>query len=273
MSKLAVKPIMRRAVNTVLMVGSLIAAVVITFSLVVWADAEELVIQSEPLGEHRRLVMYNQHGQSGAPIIIALDGDKLRHGLAPAVQARLLSMVSGKPTPIIIAVDGMGKREGDFRNVRSQPAEWRPVVSGRAPLFDAFLIREVFPLAERQANHTSGIYLFGHSLAGLYTADFSTRNPALANYRGFAAFSPTFSHDLSVIGRLPQLCRTKLAGLMTIGLESSREMELFKAAENHMADAPDCQKSAVSMARHPGAIHQIVMLPGQAHALATVIGE
>ena len=171
----------------------------------VWRDRESTVLQSYALGEELRVSIYNRASNNRAPVLVVLDGEKWRHGLATAAQGRLLSWVSRSAAPMVIAIDGMGSRDGDLRNAVSEPAHWRPTISGRAADFDRFLLQDVFPFAKIATGGTPEIYLFGHSLAGLYAVDFATRHSSAPGFAGIAAFSPTFSHDLGVIDRLPRL--------------------------------------------------------------------
>lgn len=264
---------MQRFIRLVMLIGVLGMAMIAAISWTVWSGRDAISIQSEPLAETRKLIVYNDRGQADAPVIIVLDGEKLRHGLATAVQARLMSWLMWQSAPIVIAVDGMGNCETDFRNPRSAPARWRPSIAGRAPQFDKFLLHEVFPLAEEITAKPQGIYLFGHSLGGLYAIDFSTRHAEVRNYAGFAAFSPTFSHDLSVVDRLPQLCDKDLSGLAIIGTESGRDTKVFRTAQSRLRTTPACRNGAIQTADHPGVIYQIVMLTGQTQALVNIAGR
>tara|TARA_A100001391_G_scaffold195570_1_gene173032 strand:- start:233 stop:1009 length:777 start_codon:yes stop_codon:yes gene_type:complete len=236
-----------------------------------WAERRETTIMSQALGEERRLTVYNTDEGNVEQVIIVLDGEKTRHGLSAAVQARTLSWLAGSRSPIGIAVDGMGTRDTDLRNAISNPATWRPRIAGRAADFDRFLAYELLPLARKLAGTPAEIYLFGHSLGGLYSLDFAIRKADETNLAGYAAFSPTFSHDLSIMERLAKLCDTKARGLITIGLESDREEKLFKHASTRFPNAEACAGHAPRMERHPGAIHQIVMLPGQTRAILLLV--
>ena len=239
----------------------------------VWQNRQVISLESRDLGETRRLIVYNASQADGAPVIVVLDGEKWRHGLATALQSRIFSWLKGSPTSVVIAIDGMGVRELDFRNITSQPAEWRPLVAGRAHRFDTFLINDVFPLAEKLSGTNAKIYLFGHSLGGLYAVDFSIRNPQVSGFAGFAAFSPTFSHDLTILDRLPQLCENDTPGTLSIGLESDEEMALFAKASTLISETEACRDADLRMVRYPGAIHQIVMLPGQTDALIKLVSD
>lgn len=265
---------MRRIVRLAKLLAGLlifVALATLAYLAIAWFDRETVTITSTVLEEERRLTIYNPAPETTVPVILVLDGEKWRHGLATAAQARLLAWINGKNAPIVIAIDGMGLRNIDFRNRTSRPADWRPSLTGRADKFDLFVLDEIIPLVERRAGGPRMFYLFGHSLGGLYAVDFAIRHAAAPSFGGFAAFSPTFSHDLSILDRLAVLCASNTRGLITIGLESAREDHLFRVARERLRSTGACVEYAPKLERHPGAIHQIAMLPGQAHAIWTVV--
>jgi predicted alpha/beta superfamily hydrolase len=203
-------------------------------------------------------------------VILVLDGERLRHGFATAVQARLWAFFRGVKVPVIVAIDSQGSRDIDLRNARSRPAAWRPMISGRADKFDRFLIDEIVPQVPGYAAKPR-IYIFGHSLAGLYTVEFAIRHQRDQRFGGFAAFAPTLSHDTTVLERLPGLCASTTPVLATIGWESKREHALFDSAKAALLSNPRCSGSKVSLDSSPGMLHQLVMLTGQAQAIRSIV--
>ena len=163
-----------------------------------WAERRETTIMSQALGEERRLTVYNTDEGNVEQVIIVLDGEKTRHGLSAAVQARTLSWLAGSRSPIVIAVDGMGTRDTDLRNAISNPATWRPRIAGRAADFDRFLAYELLPLARKLAGTPAEIYLFGHSLGGLYSLDFAIRKPGASSRLGWNRIAKKSSSNTQV---------------------------------------------------------------------------
>lgn len=244
------------------------AAVTCLFAFGVWSSGEKRTLRSAALGEQRHYTVYNSTA-GVAEVILVLDGEGMRHGLATAMQARIWAFLHGSSAPVVVAIDSQGTRDSDLRNAKSQPASWRPTINGRAEKFDRFLLDELIP----QFDGSSEFYLFGHSLAGLYIVDFAIRHHANRRLVGFAAFTPTISHDMSVLGRISGLCDSGTPVLMTIGSESGREHQLFDRAEATLRNAPACAKGTVKLASHPGMIHQIAMLTGQAQAIRSIVLE
>ncbi len=261
---------LRRWVRYSLLVAAIGLALLGVLAWHSWYTSRSTIIASAHLGEARSLRYFNSpihQADQRQVAIYVLDGERARLGLATAVQARLLSVLTGTDVPLVVAVDSNGQREKDFRNASSRPAPWRPSISGRAAAFDRFLLDEVRPLVRERFSGIEKEYVFGHSLAGLYLVDLASRIGSSDGFTGYAAFSPTFSHDLGMIERLARICETKSALFVTIGLESRREDELFERARARST----CAGSLVKFERHPGAIHQIVMLTGQFSALQHIM--
>ncbi len=228
----------------------------------------ETSIYSDFLGESRKVTVY---GGNPAVTFYSLDGDKYRHGLLPAAHGTLIAWLSGSERPMIVAIHDEGQRNVDFRPAKVEPASWRPNISGRAAAFDAFLIRELRSTIERQFGKARKRYLFGHSLGGFYVLDLPTRQRR-HGFDGLYAFSPTFSHDLSLIGRMAESCAATTHIYANIGLESGRDTAVFEMAAKGIAANPAC-KGKMQLSKHSGAIHQIVMLSGQIAAFRSIYGR
>lgn len=224
-----------------------------------WIASKPHVIASEALGSNRLYRIFNP-GSAG-PVIYAFDGDKLRHGLIPAITFSVAATLQAKPLPRIVAVDSDVDRDRDFRNVTSTPTDWRHDISGRADKFDTFLTQELIPEVEGSAAAPNGRYLMGHSLAGLYALDLSSRQPEL--FDGVFAFAPTISHDTSIIERLTDACRADTRLYANWGWESERDSAVFMRAANRWKSAENCVSNPPVVRHHYGAFHQIVMLTGQ----------
>lgn len=260
---------LRRLVRPVLLTFAVLAVVICAFAVAISNQSEAVEFQSAALGESRKLVIYNLPADRRARpenVIYALDGERWRHGLATAMNASLLAALRGREAPVVVAIDGKGRRETDLRNGTSDPAEWRPFVSGRADRFDRFLLDELRPFVAHRLGQPAHEHLFGHSLGGLYVLDLATRGSSADGFDSYAAFSPTFSHDRSILDRLQRICGKSV--LATIGLESNREDRLFASAQR----AVKCPADTVRFRRHPGMIHQVVMLTGQVDAVDALLG-
>ena len=240
----------------------------------VWTGRTELTVRSEALSETRRVTLFGVNTQQYNPrsaMIYALDGDKMRNGLLPAAHGILIAWVFGEQGPLLIAIHDEGRRDVDFRPARVRPAAWRPTISGRGAAFDVFLLKELRTEIERHsvlAGPRHGLpgrrFLFGHSLGGFYALDMPTRQRQ-HGFDGIFAFSPTFSHDLSLLDRLQDACTNSRHLYANIGVESGRDTKLFDQVQKLVDGQPTC-RGKFTVARHPAMLHQIVMLTGQVAA-------
>lgn len=231
----------------------------------VWQNRIELAIESQSLGEIRKVDIFNHRtAQSTSPVIYSLDGNKHRNALLPATFGLVIAKVSGSPPPLIIAIYDQGKRDIDFRPATVTPAPWRRNVSGRAALFDTFLVSELRTDIERRFGKPQRRYLFGHSLAGYYALDLPTRQK-MHGFAGIFAFSPTFSHDLSLINRLGATCANTRIVYASIGLESGRDADVFDRAAEVVKGERACVSRATFL-HHWGIIHQFIMSTGHVAA-------
>ena len=233
----------------------------------VWISRTQFDIKSDALDEARHITVFGvsrEMPRLQSVVVYALDGENHRNGLMPAAHGLVMAWLNGQPSPLVVAVHNNGKRDVDFRPVRVTPASWRPNIKGRGSAFDVFLMSELRPEIERRFGKAKRRFLFGHSLAGFYVLDMPTRS---ANHRfdGLFAFSPTFSHDLSLISRLGTACTNSRHLYANIGLESGRDTDIFGRAERELARNPACQ-GKTSLSHHRGMVHQIVMLTGQIEA-------
>lgn len=224
-----------------------------------WLGSDEYRIKSKALQETRTYRVFN--AKSDGPIVYSLDGQSFRNSLAPAVWFSLTAIFSGRDLPKVIAIHSNANRDNDFRRAQSTPTYWRPSTSGHSGNFDAFLINELQPVAEAQAPSRVRSYLMGHSLSGLYALDLATRKPG--QFAGIFAFAPTFSHDTSIIERLPKSCGDDTLIYANWGLESARDTAVFDETIARWTAAPECQKNLPTISYHPGSIHQTIMVTGQ----------
>jgi predicted alpha/beta superfamily hydrolase len=226
----------------------------------------DLTVQSAALGETRKISVYG--AAQGAVSIYSLDGDKTRHSLLPAAHGAIIAWLSGDSAPMVVAVHAQGTRDIDLRPETVEPAYWRPDIKGRGPAFDAFLLKELRGEIEKRFGRPKKRYFFGHSLAGLYAIDMASRQ-ADHGFDGLFAFTPTFSHDLSLLNRLGKACEHSAVLYANIGLESRRDTAVFERARVAFANEPAC-KANVNLSWHPGMIHQTVMVTGQVEALNSI---
>jgi predicted alpha/beta superfamily hydrolase len=231
-----------------------------------WMGRQDMQLQSAALGEPRLATIYNGgNGSSSRLMIYSLDGEGVRHGLMPAANGALVAWFNGHKAPMVIAVHTQPNRDVDLRPAKVQQAYWRPDIKGRAASFDMFLLNELRAKVEGRFGKPSTRYLFGHSLGGFYAIDMASRRQD-HGFDGLFTFSPTFSHDLSLLKRFATVCNNANRIYANIGLESGRDTDVFGKAEAAFAKIELCQKK-VELRRHPGMIHQIVMLTGQIAAL------
>lgn len=237
---------------------------------IVWNARTELTVRSEALSEVRKITVFGGSGRHAPNVTIyALDGEKHRHALLPAAHSALISWVGGNTRPLFVAIHNQGRRDEDFRPNNVQPASWRPKISGRSAAFDSFLLYEARSEIERRFRRSDSRYLFGHSLAGLYALDMPTRRQQ-HGFNGIYAFSPTFSHDLSLLARLDKICWNDSQVYLNIGLESVRDTAVFDEAERKLNGSALCRSNVV-VARHPGVIHQLIMLTGHIAAFRKLL--
>lgn len=258
----------RRAVKRVGWSVALLGGAYVLLLGWVWAERFEFSVYSEALKEHRRITVFGRRSVQKPSVIYALDGDKYRHALLPAAHAVVIATLYGRQAPLFVAVHDHGQRDIDFRPAKVQPAYWRPDISGRSPLFDRFLIEELRSAIEKRFGPPGRRYLFGHSLGGYYAVDMATRQ-SRHGFSGLFAFSPTFSHDVSVLTRLDRACANTPYIYASIGLESGRDSAMFNRAESSVRTKAICA-GRISMARHPGMLHQLIMLSGQLSALRKI---
>jgi predicted alpha/beta superfamily hydrolase len=239
-------------------------AVFAAAALLVQLGSEEASVRSQALGEERRYRVFNPGGSG--PIVYALDGQAARNGLIPATLFSLSAMIRGAETPTVVVVYSGRHRDLDFRPRRVVPTHWRPKLRGRAPAFDHFLFTELIPQVEHSPRGDRKRYLMGHSLAGLYALDVAARSPR--DFHGVFAFSPTFSHDLSIKVRLPAACRGQMRTYANWGLESARDTEVFNAVTTAWRQDEACTGQKLKIRHHYGVIHQLIMTTGQIEAAA-----
>jgi predicted alpha/beta superfamily hydrolase len=250
--------LMRRLLKSAIAALAIIGIAYAVLLTWVWTGRTEVSINSIALGQQRVATVFDGDTDT---TIYSLDGDKYRHGLLPAAHGALIAWVSGKQRPLFVAVHDHGGRDRDFRPLTVKPASWRPDISGRAPAFDEFLLRELRTEIERRYGKAKKRHLFGHSLGGYYALDMPTRQPN-HGFSGIFSFSPTFSHDLSLMNRLAATCIASPFVYANIGLESDRDTEVFETAERS-AKANSVCSNKLQFSRHPGMVHQLVMLTGQ----------
>lgn len=229
-------------------------------SLFVWQSSQTVEINSAALQERRSYTVYMDDRTDR--IIYSLDGQNYRHSPFPATIFAIAAWVKGEKPPVFVAIHSGPTRDVDFRNAQSNPASWRPSIAGRAARFDRFLVGELVPQVEsgREGWRTRR-YGLGHSLAGLYMLDLTSRKAGLFN--GVYVFSPTFSHDLSIVPRLAASCLNSREIYANIGLESERDTAVFARSARRWADRPGCHRNALHLRRHYGVPHQLIMMTGQ----------
>lgn len=220
------------------------------------------MIVSSALAEERIYTVFG--AQNNGPMVYSLDGGSLRNGLFPVTITTIASWTKGQSPPKIVAVHSNANRNRDFRPAKVQPEYWRPDIAGRSADFDRFLLDELMPQVEKQYRKTPKRYLFSHSLSGLYALEVAARQPDV--FAGVYAFSPTFSHDMSIQERLAKLCRNNLIIYANIGLESGRDSAVFDKVSDGWTSAPECKSNPLILRRHPGILHALIMTTGQIDA-------
>jgi predicted alpha/beta superfamily hydrolase len=230
----------------------------------VWSNRTVIVIASKSLDEPRTVTVFGSAEGQTATMIYSLDGDKYRHSLIPAAHSTFIALLSGNPSPTIVAIHDHGGRDKDFRPAQVTPAYWRPNISGRSSAFDLFLLEELRGQVEQKFSRRGKRYLFGHSLGGYYALDMTTRQPQ-HGFAGIYAFSPTYSHDLSLIDRLDRICVSNKHIYINIGIESGRDTDIFNRAKSAVKISNSC-RSKVKFGEHFGVIHGLIMITGQISA-------
>jgi predicted alpha/beta superfamily hydrolase len=243
----------------------LLAALILIYALLLlylWTGRTETHVQSDALDETRIITVFNSTA-AGAPsvVVYSLDGEGIRHGLLPAANGSIIAWLNGEAAPMIVGVHTVGSRDVDLRSRNVQPAYWRPDIRGRAEQFDLFLIGELRNAVEKRFGKSAKKYLFGHSLAGFYTIDMASRRSD-HGFDGLFAFSPTFSHDVSLQSRVSSVCANAAHLYANIGLESDRDTKMFEETEIIFEQHKPCQ-GRIELQHHPLMIHQIIMLTGQ----------
>lgn len=240
--------------------------------LTTWVNRTEMSVESKALGEGRNVtVFWGSMTRHPKIAVYALDGEKHRHGLLPAAHGALFAWASGQAQPLFVAIHDQGGRDRDLRPAKVKPAHWRPDISGRAAAFDNFLVRELRSKIEARFGTPKKRFLFGHSLGGFYALDMPGRQPG-HGFAGLYAFSPTFSHDLSLLDRLEAACISTTHIYANIGLESGRDTDVFKKAERKVQSTAAC-RDRFETSHHPGMIHAVAMLTGQLAAFHRIFAD
>lgn len=238
-------------------------AILLIAATLVLSDSADLRLRSSALGDVRDYRVFNPDGHGA--VIYVLDGQNARNALVPATIAAVIATLRGMERPTIVAVHSGATRDRDFRPSSVTPTYWRPHISGRALDYDRFLLHELVPQVEGATNGSRRRHLMGHSLAGLYALDLASRAPG--QFAGVFAFSPTISHDLSIVSRLPLACASGAVLFANWGLESERDTKTFAEAMSAWRSSPNCQRHRPIIRRHYGIVHQLIMVTGQVEAL------
>jgi predicted alpha/beta superfamily hydrolase len=237
--------------------------------LTTWANRTEILVRSKALAESRKIKVFGHDGNGSANLVIySLDGEKHRHALMPAAHSAFFAWASGQSRPLFVAVHDHGGRDTDLRPAKVKPAYWRPDISGRAAAFDIFLLQELRSEIEKRFGAPQRRFLFGHSLGGFYALDMPSRQ-SHHGFDGLFTFSPTFSHDLSLLDRLEAACISTPYIYANIGIESGRDTDVFRGAEKKVKAIPSC-RGRFETVNHPGMIHAVVMVTGQLAAFQTI---
>ena len=230
---------------------------------IVWDDSQAHTIDSVHLQEQRSYRVFGS-GNSNE-YVYSFDGQSFRNGLFPATMLRISSWIGAWPDATFVAIYSNANRDVDFRPQHVEPTYWRPSISGRSDIFDSFLIEELFPEVEGNMDVAKRRHLFGHSLAGLYVIDLASRHPDLM--AGVYAFSPTFSHDQTILDRLPNVCAGQTDVYANWGLESERDTKVFQSFTREWLEHPGCQERSLTIRRHFGVVHAAIMSTGQAEVI------
>jgi predicted alpha/beta superfamily hydrolase len=237
-----------------------------------WTGRVEMNVQSAALSERRVVTLFNAtSADASRPIIYSLDGEAIRHGLLPAANGAIIAWLHGYQAPTVVAIHTRQNRDVDLRPISVKPAYWRPNIKGRAPDFDVFLITEMRAAIEKRFGQPKKRYLMGHSLGGFYAIDMASRRSD-HGFDGLFAFTPTFSHDMSLLKRLGSTCANSPILYANIGLESGRDTAVFQKAARVIAASSKCD-GKVTLARHPGMIHSVAMVTGQIAAFFQIYSD
>lgn len=238
----------------------LVATCLAAFSAYTVAGSRTVTMYSAALGEERIYSVY--HSAYRSRIIYVLDGHMDRNGWIAATLYAIGSTLRGHSPPTVVAIHSNQNRDIDFRNKTSTPTDWRPTLEGRAPALDAFLLDELLPQVEEGLQTAPKRTLSGFSLSGLYALDLATRSEGV--FDRVQAFSPTFSHDTSISERLGNSCSDDTRLFANWGLESDRDTDVFQSAAARWQSSADCSKDSLTIRRHFGVIHALIMVTGHA---------
>ncbi len=234
-------------------------------------NKKTVVLYSKVLKEQRKVSVFLPSGYSdndkSYDVLYTLDGENPQHNYFAAATAKILTSLGGIPEIIVVAIDGQGKRQRDFRRKGAVAVDGRET-SGEAAQFQLFLEDELIPNIASKFRIGNRKFLAGHSYGALYTAYSFTEHREV--FDGYFCFSPSFedsnSSVMSFKNGLNEQVSDKKFIYLNLGLEGGKMRELFKQVEsfvvNNQLDNLDSKVSYYSLP------HALVMIPGYFEALS-----
>jgi len=240
------------------------------------SNTKTVSFYSNVLKEQRTVTVFIPSGYANEnksyDVLYTLDGENRQHNDLAAASARILANLGIIPKIIVVAIDGQGMRERDFRVSGAVAVDGRKT-SGQARRFQEFLEKELIPTITAEFRTSERKLIAGHSYGALYTAYSFTEHRD--SFDGYFCFSPSFQDsDTAVMsfknGLVESLPQKKFIYL-NLGLEGGDMRELFKQVETALEKTHiEHLHAKVSYFSLP---HALIMIPGYFDALAEFYRE
>jgi len=251
-----------------LTVGLLITAKV--FFTDIAKNTKTVSIYSSILKEQRNVTVFIPSGYTSNDesydVLYTLDGENLQHNFLAAATAKILASLGIIPEIIIVAIDGQGMRQRDFRLKGAVAVDGRKT-SGEARQFQQFLENELIPKIAKAFRTSNRKLLAGHSYGALFTAySFAEHG---GSFDGYFCFSPSFQDSNTSVmsfkkGLINNSHENKFIYL-NLGLEGGAMRALFKQVETAI-DSND-KETLPAKVSYYSLPHALIMVPGYFEAL------
>jgi len=229
------------------------------------SNTRTISFYSDVLKEQRKVTVFIPSGYANEnksyDVLYTLDGENRQHNDLAAASARILANLGIIPKIIVVAIDGQGLRERDYRVNGAVAVDGRKT-SGQAQQFQEFIEKELIPTITKEFRTSDQKIIAGHSYGALYTAYSFTEHRD--SFDGYFCFSPSFQDsDTSVMsfknGLDDNLAEKKFIYL-NLGLEGGDMRELFKQVETALDNTSvEHLHAKVSYFSLP---HALIMIPG-----------
>ena len=232
--------------------------------------SETISLYSKVLKEQRMVTVFLPSGYLGSEqyydVLYTLDGENPQHNFLAAMTARILTDLELIPKIIVVAINGQGMRQRDFRLKGAVDVNGRDS-SGDANRFHQFLDNELIPSITRGFRTSDRRIIAGHSYGGLFTAYSFTKHQG--SFNGYFSFSPSFQDSNSSVASFKEGLNRHIDEdkfiYLNLGLEGGIMRGSFKEVESALENqSVDNLRVKINYYSLP---HALIMIPGYFEAL------